>query len=265
MRSNRLAPLYRAFLGLYPPAFREEHGAEMAEVFEEASADAAARGRRHLLKLCALEAAGLAAGAAREWRQPGILAAEWRANAVPVAAGAAAGGAFLLGAVFAGGPWIFQPAFCALAAGLLILGSIVAGRIWASKGTLAGRLLRTGGALLLVLAAVPAARLADTLWLGSLAASGGEVAYSLPGINVEARSVAVALGTSLDWEAILPSDRRGLIHSGSLRGAGETRLVTIWHRLPSSPPYELLIPLLAGLFSVASHAARRRKTAPAAD
>ena len=50
-----------------------------------------------------------------------------------------------------------------------------------------------------------------------------------------------------------------------------TRLLTVWHRHPSSPPYELLILLLAGsLALIAAHAARRpdveleRRAVPAA-
>ena len=112
------------------------------------------------------------------------------------------------------------------------------------------------------MAAVPAARLADHVWLEHLARSGGQLEYVLPGVVVRAIPVAVLSGSgasSIPWDELLPEDRSGFIHSDSRSAMAGTRLLTVWHRHPSSPPYELLILLLAGsLALIAAHAARRR-------
>jgi hypothetical protein len=52
---------------LYPASFRAEFGAEMAEVFEQASADAAHRGRGALARHCLLELATWPGALGREW------------------------------------------------------------------------------------------------------------------------------------------------------------------------------------------------------
>jgi len=46
---------YRSLLRLYPASFRAEFAAEMEEVFGEAVADAARRGRGALARLCLRE------------------------------------------------------------------------------------------------------------------------------------------------------------------------------------------------------------------
>jgi len=47
-----LITIYRLLTHLYPPSFQEDFGAEMAAVFQEQMAEAAAQGRIHLLQTC---------------------------------------------------------------------------------------------------------------------------------------------------------------------------------------------------------------------
>lgn len=66
---SRLRNLYRACLYLLPAPFREEYGEEMAWVFSQAAADAAAKGQRALAAVAARELAGLAReGLTQRWR-----------------------------------------------------------------------------------------------------------------------------------------------------------------------------------------------------
>ena len=164
---------------------------------------------------------------------------------------------FLLGALFAGGASLFHPALYAFILGVLVFGAIEIGRILAERYSLRRCLVRTGLPLVFVLAAVPAARVIDHAYLDSLARAGGEVEYQLPGISVRATTVAVAPGAAVAWAEFLPEDRAGTIHSRSRAGTERTQLVTVWHRLPSSPPYELILPLLTASLAVASHRLRR--------
>jgi len=258
--------LYGMALKLYPAPFRSEFGEEMSEVFGRAVLDTAGGSRWPLFELFLREMAGIVSGAARERTTREALAATACGNAAPLAAGLAVAGVLFLGVLFAGGAFIFQPFLYLFVLAALILGSIEVGRLQAQGRPPGQRLFRTGLALFLVMAAVPAARLADHVWLGHLARSGGQLEYVLPGVVVRAIPVAVLSGSgasSIPWDELLPEDRSGFIHSDSRSAMAGTRLLTVWHRHPSSPPYELLILLLAGSLALtAAHAARRRR-APA--
>jgi hypothetical protein len=240
--------IYRKALLLYPAEFRSEFGEEMAETFDDSARDRRSAGAMPLLRFYSREAVGLIRGAISQTSVRRLFARAFRRWSTPLLGGILAGIVFLSGAVLAGGPFIFSPVLNLFALLLLVAGSIWVGRAWSGSQPLLKKLVHSGIALFLILGAVPAVRMMDDGYLNRMAEQDGQVHYAIPGISVMAKTAST-----------VPQRLQGLVYSRTRPRPGADDLVAVWHRGPSSPPYELIVVLLAIVLTLTTHEVGRAR------
>ena len=249
-----LAKLFQRALRLYPREYRQQFGAEMIDVFEQARQDARAQGRAAYIRFCVREMFGLAGGVAgirlkpdsTTRLKPDSTPESWiwslEAPVIVVAL-------YALGVEGAHefGLWgFFYPATIAVAF------VAIAGLAWI--GGRACTLLRPRRFLGMLAAGVVLALFIVPASLLALEDARAErvAAFLMPGIQVTAVHGASA-----------PSRTPGLTFTRTVTTqSGSVTLVH--HRNHDSPPYLVLGGLLAGVVALASRRIARRAAMKAA-
>jgi len=254
--------LPRLMLALLPGDFRREYGDDMLATFSAARDEP--RGTWASVRFWLRELAGWCAlavrlSAAREaapdaddtGRALTTLIGGRRGAWAALLAGATGGLVLWIGGELVASHGIYWRAAQPVAAtAMALLGGTVG---WELAGMRSGRQrLRAGAVLLtLLLATLPAFRLVDHFYL-TRAAGRGEVAFSLPGIQLS--SVRLQPGQTVPRVSMHAGFQATRLHGGS----DGVRLLTIWERRPDAPPYLLLGVLLLLASTLAGHSARKR-------
>lgn len=141
---------------------------------------------------------------------------------------------------------------------LLLLGAFSTGRRWGGPGSGRSRILQSGFVLGLLFFSPLAFRGLDDLYLSTVSRSDGEVRFSLPGIDLEARTVADPDRSRQEVFHRL-SAQTSFLATDTIPVASGRYLLTVWRRKSGAPPYELLIVISGAVFAWWGHRRGRRR------
>ena len=238
---------------LLPPGFRAEFGEEMLLTLASAANDV--RGPWNRARFWARELRGwIGLALLQHARGDAPARHAGRRGVVAVTVAGLAGGLVLwLGGTLVASHGIYWRAAHPVAtAAIALLGAAIG---WELAGASAARarLWRCSGLLFLLLATLPAFRIADHHYLSRAATHGG-VSFTLPGIEVRSEVLPPDAPTPTPTPAPIQGFQATRHHVGS----GGVRLRTVWERRPDAPPYLVLALLLLLSASLAAHATRLR-------